>query len=262
MTRKKFIAGNWKMYNGPIAASEYINKFKVRLAESAKISMALEESRLETAIFPPAISIDSAIRSAGNAKIIIGAQNIYFEEKGAFTGEISAPMLAETGCTHVLIGHSERRHIFNENDIDLNKKVKATLSGGLIPVYCVGELLEERESGKTFDVVRTQLTAGLRSLDSASVRDKVIIAYEPVWAIGTGRTASADDAQEVCAFIRKVISDTFGEGAAAAVIILYGGSVKPENTRALISENDIDGALVGGASLNADTFMAILSEAL
>lgn len=262
MPRRKFIAGNWKMYNGPLSASKYLTDFSIKLNNSKELLAAIKEAKIETALFVPAISIESAIKATNGVPIIIGAQNVHYEANGAYTGEISVPMLKETDCTHVIIGHSERRHIFNENDIDLNKKVKATLSGGLIPVYCVGELLEERESGKTFDVVRSQLTSGLKGLDSVSVRDKVIIAYEPVWAIGTGRTASADDAQEVCAFIRKVISDTFGEGAAAAVIILYGGSVKPENTRALISENDIDGALVGGASLNADTFIAILSETL
>ncbi|MEG1875882.1 MAG: triose-phosphate isomerase, partial [Angelakisella sp.] len=222
----------------------------------------LEESRLETAIFPPAISIDSAIRSAGNAKIIIGAQNIYFEEKGAFTGEISAPMLAETGCTHVLIGHSERRHIFNENNIMLNQKIKAAQSSAITPVYCVGELLDERRLNKTFEIIKEQIVSGLACLEPSTVKEKLIIAYEPVWAIGTGLTAGPDDAQEVCAFIRQVIAEMFDNCIADNILILYGGSVKPENTALLMSKKDIDGALVGGASLDPESFAAILEAAL
>ncbi len=262
VARKKFIAGNWKMYNGPISTTEYISKFAAKLAESVRLQAALNDSRLETAIFPPAISVEAAIRSRGTAQITVGAQNLYFEEKGAFTGEISAPMLAEANCTHVLIGHSERRHIFKETNSELNKKIKAAQSAGLIPVYCVGELLDERKDNRTFDVIKAQITLGLEGLEPLMVKNRLIIAYEPVWAIGTGLTASPSDAQEVCEFIRNVIADIFGNEAAENILVLYGGSVKPENTAALMTQRDIDGALVGGASLDADSFIAILEASI
>jgi len=249
------------MFNGPAAAADFMSRFTSGLSASEGIIPDIESAKMEIAIFAPFVSLQTAISSKGTAPIIVGAQNVHWEKNGAFTGEISVPMLIETGCTHVIIGHSERRHIFNENDEELHKKIIAAIEGGLIPVFCVGELLEEREAGNAFNVIRTQLLAGLRSMDSMTVAEKVIIAYEPVWAIGTGKTASNNDAQEVCAFIRKLISDTFGEGIAEKIIILYGGSVKPENTAGILSQKDIDGVLVGGASLKVDSFLAIAKAA-
>ncbi len=259
--RRRFIAGNWKMFNGPAATAEFINKFAAELSVSKDITSNISAGKMEVAIFTPSISLETAVKNKRTAPIIIGGQNVHWEKSGAFTGEISVPMLAEVGCTHVIIGHSERRHIFHEPNEELHKKVLAAIEGGLIPVLCVGELLEERDSGNTFDVIRTQLLSGLKAMDSLVVADKVIIAYEPVWAIGTGKTASSDDAQEICAFIRKLLADTFGEGAAEKVIILYGGSVKPDNTAAILSQKDIDGVLVGGASLKVDSFLAIAKAA-
>lgn len=260
--RRRFIAGNWKMFNGPAATADFMNKFKAGLSASKDIISDIDAHKMEIAIFTPFISLQSAVISKETAPIIIGGQNVHWEKSGAFTGEISVPMLTEIGCTHVIIGHSERRHIFHEADEELHKKVVAAVDGGLMPVLCVGELLEEREAGNTFDVIRTQLLAGLKTMDSAVVASKIIVAYEPVWAIGTGKTASNEDAQDVCAFIRKLIADTFGEGVADKVIILYGGSVKPENTAGILSQKDIDGVLVGGASLKPDSFLEIAKAAV
>ena len=260
--RRRFIAGNWKMFKGPAETREFLIKFAFDLSMTSDISSDISAGNMEIAIFAPSISLDAAIKAKKTAPIIIGGQNVHWEKSGAFTGEISVPMLTEVGCTHVIIGHSERRHIFRETDEELNKKVIAATRGGLTPVFCVGEMLEERESGNTFDVIRKQLLAGLKSMDPSAVGDQVIIAYEPVWAIGTGKTASKEDAQEVCAFIRKIISDTFGEVIADKVLILYGGSVKPENTGDILSQEDIDGVLVGGASLEPDSFLAIAKAAV
>lgn len=260
--RRRFIAGNWKMFNGPAAAADFITKFAAGLTESKDVTADIEAGKMETAIFAPAISLTSAVKAKGAAPVIVGGENAHWEKSGAFTGEISVPMLVEAGCSHVIIGHSERRHIFHETNEELHKKLLAALDGGLIPVFCVGELLEDRESGKTFDVIRTQLLDGVKGLEPAVVADKVIIAYEPIWAIGTGKTASKEDAQEVCAFIRKLAADAFGEAAADKIIILYGGSVKPENTADILSQPDIDGVLVGGASLKPDSFLAIAKAAV
>ena len=260
--RRRFIAGNWKMFNGPSATSEFMSAFVPKLASSEDIASNIDKGKMEVAIFAPFLSLDSAIKGKEGSPLIIGAQNMHWEKSGAFTGEISAPMLKELGCTHVIIGHSERRHIFRETSEELHKKLLAALEENLTPVFCVGELLEERESGSTFDVIRKQLMAGLKVMDGSDVADKIIVAYEPVWAIGTGKTASSEDAQEVCAFIRKLLSDTFGEGVAEKTIILYGGSVKPENTASILSMKDIDGVLVGGASLTPASFLAIAKAAV
>ena len=255
--RKRFIAGNWKMFNGPKATSEFMSNFVPKMVSSEGIAKNIENGIMEVAIFAPFVSLSAAVKGKEGSPLIIGAQNMHWEKSGAFTGEISAPMLKEIGCTHVLIGHSERRHIFKETCEELHNKLLAALEEGLIPVFCVGELLEDRESGSTFDVIRTQLLAGLKAMDGNDVANKIIIAYEPVWAIGTGKTASSEDAQEVCAFIRKLLGDTFGEGIAVKTLILYGGSVKPENTEAILSMKDIDGVLVGGASLKPENFLGI-----
>lgn len=260
--RKRFIAGNWKMNNGPSATVAFMDKFATALKSSNEIISNINGGKMDVAVFAPSISLCSAVKARGDAPVIVGGENVHWEKSGAFTGEISVPMLKEVGCTHVIIGHSERRHIFRETDEELHKKMLAALDGGLTPVLCTGELLEEREAGKAFDVIKNQLLADLKDLDPQTVADKIIIAYEPVWAIGTGKTASKEDAEEVCKFIRKLLGDTFGEGTAAKVLILYGGSVKPENTADILSQEDIDGVLVGGASLKSDSFLAIAKAAV
>lgn len=261
--RKRFIAGNWKMFNGQKATCDFFNKFKVVITNDQQVMRAITDKEVLVAIFPPMISIPCAHKCKGDMAIIVGAQNCHFEKNGAFTGEISTQMLSEAGCTHVIIGHSERRHIFGETDAVLNKKVLSALEEGLTPIFCVGELLEEREGGKTFEVIERQVTLGLESVAADILSDsKVIIAYEPVWAIGTGRTAGGEDAQEVCSFIRKKIACKYGESAAQKILILYGGSVKPDNTKALLSQADIDGVLVGGASLKYDSFYDIVKESI
>jgi triosephosphate isomerase len=189
--------------------------------------------------------------------VALGAQDVYFEEKGAFTGEISAAMLKDVGCTYVLCGHSERRHVLGESDELVNKKLLASLAGGLLPILCVGELLEERDASQTEQVVERQVRAGLAGLSADKV-SAVTIAYEPVWAIGTGRTATREQAQEVHAFIRGLLAKMYDQGVADEIRIQYGGSVKPGNAKELMSEPDVDGCLVGGASLKADDFVAII----
>lgn len=260
--RKRFIAGNWKMFNGPELTCDFFNKFNEILNADKGIIEAISGKRIEAALFPPAISIPAAVSSVVEPRIIIGAQNCHYEKSGAYTGELSTPMLKEAGCTHVIIGHSERRHIFGEKDEVLNKKVLAATAERLTAVFCVGELLDEREKGETFSVVERQLTLGLESVAPGDIEEKVIIAYEPVWAIGTGKTASDSDAQEVCSFIRERVAAKYGQEVAEKTLILYGGSVKPENTAGILSQPDIDGVLVGGASLKADSFSAIIKEAL
>jgi triosephosphate isomerase len=255
--RTKFVAGNWKMFNGPKETAEFIKNFAAAISDNGKVKDAIEKKEAETAIFPPSISICVAVGAKKESPIIIGAQNVHWEDSGAFTGEVSLPMVKECGCTHVIVGHSERRHVFGETDQELNKKVKAVFAHGLTPVFCVGETIDDRKAGETFNLLKQQLTDGLKDLGAAQV-GKLIIAYEPVWAIGTGLTASADDAQDACEFIRKLVKEKHGESVAENVRILYGGSVKPVNTKGIISEPDIDGVLVGGASLKVNSFMAIL----
>ena len=260
--RRKFIAGNWKMFNGPKASYDFMTKFVSLISSSKVITESISSSKLEVAIFAPAISLESCVRANVSSSVILGAENMYWEKQGAFTGEISAPMIKETGCTHVIIGHSERRHIFHETDSEVNKKVTAALAEGLTPVMCVGELLQDRENSKTFDVIATQVSEGIKGIDPLSVADNIIIAYEPVWAIGTGKTASSEDAEEVCASIRKLVAQLCGCACAEKIIILYGGSVKPENTASIMLQANIDGVLVGGASLKVDSFMSIIESSL
>ncbi len=194
-----------------------------------------------------------------DSNIGLGAQNLYWEDKGAFTGEVSAPMLKDAGCQYVIIGHSERRKYFGETDETVNKKIKAALEEGLSPIVCVGETLEEREADKTIEVVKAQLAGGLGGIEDLS---KVTIAYEPVWAIGTGKTATPDQAQEVHKFIRGWISEKYSSQVAESLRILYGGSVKPSNAKELMNQEDIDGALVGGASLDSASFVEIVKNSL
>lgn len=211
----------------------------------------------EVVICAPFTALFALKEAAKGTNVAIGAQNMHWEAKGAFTGEVSADMLKDAGCKYVIIGHSERRQYFAETDETVNKKTKAALASGLIPIVCVGETLEERESGVMEKIVGSQVKAGLAGLTAAEVSG-LVIAYEPIWAIGTGKTASSDDANAVCAFIRKTIVEVFGSEAAEKVRIQYGGSVKANNAAELMGKSDIDGALVGGASLEAAGFSQIV----
>jgi len=208
---------------------------------------------VDVIIAPPFTSLAAASEKMKNSAAKLAAQDVFFEEKGAFTGEVSAAMLIDAGCEAVIIGHSERRHILKESDEVINKKVRAARAHGLEVLFCIGELLAERESGKTMDVLKTQVMAGL----SGVAQDGIIVAYEPVWAIGTGKTATPEQAQEAHAFVRELLAGLFGD-AAQTLRILYGGSVTPENIGALMSQPDLDGALVGGASLKPDSFAQLV----
>ena len=251
--KKIYLYGNWKM-NMTRGETEGFYKDFIELTKEPQLGAAIGKT-LEATVFPPFTSLVAAEAAskacASGAAPLLGAQNAYFEPKGAFTGEISIPMLKDAGCTHVILGHSERRTIFGETDELIAKKVKASLDASLVPVFCYGETLAERESNKTFDVLSRQLKA-LSALSAAEL-EKIIYAYEPVWAIGTGKTATSEQAQEACAYSKKLL----GSMGAKSVIVLYGGSVKPENAKELLSMDAIDGALVGGASLKADSFLQI-----
>lgn len=212
---------------------------------------------VDVVLCPPSTALALMSEALCGSEISLGAQDVFWEDKGAFTGEISPVMLKDAGCRYVIIGHSERRQYFNETDVSVNRKVKAVLNHELTPIMCVGETLEEREAGVTKEVVRTQTAAGLSGLAPEQAAG-MVIAYEPVWAIGTGRTASDEDAQEVIAYIRGIVQEQFGADTAEQIRILYGGSVKPGNTAGLMSKSDIDGALVGGASLEVDSFAEII----
>jgi len=248
--RMPLIAGNWKM-NGN---ADGVEKF----AAEFKISRDIIEKR-QMAICPP-LTLLSAWKAAAENKphIKLGAQNAHWQPNGAYTGEVSPGMLKEAGCWCCIVGHSERRQYFGENDADVNKKMNALLDAGLVPIVCVGETLEERESGKMEQVITTQVSGSVLASADRGDLSVIVVAYEPVWAIGTGKTATSDQAQEVCGLIRKLLSDKLGTAAAAAIRILYGGSVKPDNMSELMSKPDIDGGLVGGASLKASDFMGIV----
>ena len=251
--KKIYLYGNWKM-NMTRGETEGFYKDFNELLKEPQLSAAIGKT-LEAAVFPPFTSLAAAEAAsktcAPGSAPFLGAQNAYFEPKGAFTGDVSMPMLKDIGCTHLILGHSERRTIFGETDELVAKKVKAALDAPLVPVFCYGETLEERESNKTFDVISRQLKA-LSALNAAEL-ERIIYAYEPVWAIGTGKTATSEQAQEVCAESKKLL----GSMGAKTVVVLYGGSVKPDNAKELLSMNAIDGALVGGASLKADSFLQI-----
>lgn len=250
--RKKVIAGNWKMNNDLMESEKLIVELKNLLQN--------EKNNCDVIICPPFTSLSEASKLINGSIIKLGAQNMYFEESGAYTGEVSASMLKSVGCKYVIIGHSERRAIFNENDKMINKKIKKALSAELKPIFCVGELLEERENGTTKEVIKKQVLKGLESV-SVDEMQNIIIAYEPVWAIGTGKTATPAQAQEVHEFIRDLIEIEYSMEVSMNLIILYGGSVKPDNAKQLLSQIDIDGALVGGACLKADSFMGIIKGA-
>ena len=252
--RKPFVAGNWKMNtdsNTGVALAENIASGSVQVAGQA----------VTVAVCPPFVYLQSVTKALRSSSIAVGAQDIYFESEGAFTGEINPSMLKDVGCSYCLCGHSERRHVIGESDELINKKVTAAIAGGLLPILCVGELLEEREASQTNDVVTRQVKEGLAGL-SAEKLEAVTLAYEPVWAIGTGLTATPEQAQEVHEFIRKLLGQLYDEKIAEEIRILYGGSVKPDNAADLMSQKDIDGSLVGGASLKADDFLAIIQAAV
>ena len=238
--RRKIIAGNWKMNKTPQEAVALINELKPLLANA----------EAEVVFCPPAVSLAAALEATKGSNIGIGAQNMYFEESGAFTGETAPNMLTEMGVKYVILGHSERRQYFAETDETVNKKVLKALEHNLIPIVCVGESLEQREQGITEDLVRLQTKIALRSVPAERAKE-VVIAYEPIWAIGTGRTATNEQAEEVCAAIRKVLKELYG-GVAEEIRIQYGGSVKPSNAKEIFGMPNIDGGLVGGASLTKD----------
>jgi len=249
--RRPFIAGNWKM-NLDRAAG-------VALAEGLA-AKAGEFDGVDLAVCPPSVYLDAVASAVQGSSLGVGAQNMYHEAGGAFTGEVSAAMLLDVGCKYVILGHSERRHVMGESDADINKKVHAALVAGLAPIVCVGELLEEREAGKTADVIRTQFDGSLAGVSDEQMAG-IVVAYEPVWAIGTGKVASPEQAEEVHLDLRTLIADRYNGDVAAAVRIQYGGSVKGENAGELLAQENIDGALVGGASLKVDDFLAIAAAA-
>ena len=247
-SRKPVIAGNWKMHHNHQQTSEFIKELKAGLAGCSEV---------EVIVAPVFTYLAAAVNEAQGSPIKIAAQNMHWEEKGAFTGEVSATMLKDLGVDYCIIGHSERRQYFSETDEMVHKKVEAALRHQLIPIICVGETLAEREADKTLMVIERQVRAALAGVEARALAD-IIIAYEPIWAIGTGKTASPADAQAVIASIRQCVLEEFGQKAAAQVRIQYGGSVKPGNIADLMQQQDIDGALVGGASLEAVSFLQII----
>ena len=249
--RKTIIAGNWKMNKTPSEAKTLIEEMKPLLSKTKWCEMVL---------CVPFTDIQAAVKAAKGSKIAIGAENMHFEKSGAFTGEISADMLKELGVKYVIVGHSERRQYFNETDETCNKKVKAAIENGLRPILCVGESLAEREQDVTMEVIRKQVKIALQGVAAEDIK-KVVIAYEPIWAIGTGKTATSEQAGEVCAKIRDCLRELYGARAARAITIQYGGSMNAKNCDGLLAQPDIDGGLIGGASLKAPDFAAIVAAA-
>ncbi len=251
--RRKIFAANWKMNLTPLKARA---RFAALRADLDPDAAALARDR-EVVIAPPFVAIAAAAQALAGSSIELGAQNMHFEDSGAFTGEVSAPMLKECGVRQVILGHSERRRLFGETDSLVNQKLKAALRHGLKPIVCIGETLEERDAGRTLDVVLSQLNAGLAGLDDSQLA-KITLAYEPVWAIGTGRNATPEQAHAVHSAIRGALEERTRQDVAGGIRILYGGSVTAENVDSLVSQPDIDGALVGGASLKADAFSRVV----
>jgi triosephosphate isomerase (TIM) len=251
MARKKFVAGNWKMHKTVPEAVALVKELGAGLGDVV--------GKVQVAVAPAFTALASVAGALRGSAIELAAQNVHWEAQGAFTGEVSAPMLADVGCRHCIVGHSERRQLFGETDETVRKKIGSVLMAGMIPIVCVGETLQEREANRTLEVVGRQVRAALAGL--AAQLSALTVAYEPVWAIGTGKTATAAQAQEVHAAIRKILRE-LGGSQGEAVRIQYGGSVKPENAAELMSQPDVDGALVGGASLKAADFVAIVKGAL
>lgn len=246
--RKPIIAGNWKMNNTISQAVNLIEELKP----------LVKDANCDVVVCPPTICLDAVVKAVKGSNIKVGAQNMHFEEKGAFTGETSPAMLEEIGIEYVILGHSERRQYFAENDSDLNKKMKKAFEHNLIPILCVGETLEEREANITKEVLGKQIKLDLMGLSKEQV-EKTVIAYEPIWAIGTGKTATSKQAQETIAYIRETVKDMFGEEVSEKIRIQYGGSVKPSTIKEQMAEPDIDGGLIGGASLKAEDFASIVN---
>ena len=250
--RNPIIGGNWKMNKGtPSEAIEMLEEL---------ISLVKKIDSVDIVIVPPFTVLFSAIQTVKNTNIMVGAQNMYYEEKGAFTGEVSPVFLKELGCKYVILGHSERRDIFNESDDLINKKLKKALKAGLNPIVCIGEHLEERETGRTKDVIENQFKLTFKDLKSKEL-NRVTIAYEPIWAIGTGKTATPEQAEEIHIFIRELIATIYGKNTAETVRIQYGGSIKPTNAKEIFKKENIDGGLVGGASLQSKSLYEIIKAA-
>ena len=250
--RKALIAGNWKMFKTLEEAVLFAEELALRVKDV---------SDREILVCPSDIFIYPLIQALADSSVFVGAQNVFWEDQGAFTGEVSAPMVKSTGARFAIIGHSERRQYFSETDETVNKRLNACLKAGITPIVCVGETLAENEAGQTAAVVSRQVRLGLQDLTQEQAL-KVIIAYEPVWAIGTGKVCDADEADRVCGVIRGIVKEMYGADAAEAVRIQYGGSVKPENAHSLLSQPDVDGALVGGASLEARSFADIIRNSI
>jgi len=248
MSRTKLIAANWKMYKTPDQARQFFDQF---------LPMVAQHDRDQIVVCTPYLDLQVSLEAVRNSHVAVGAQDVFYKDEGAYTGEISPSMLVAIGCTHVIIGHSERRQYFGETDDSVNLKLKAALEAGLTPIACVGEVLEEREANLTEDVLRRQCLRAFHAL-SAKKAARLVVAYEPVWAIGTGKTATPQMAADAHLLIRHEAAKAFGEEFAQNLRILYGGSVKPENANALMAEPEIDGALVGGASLDPKSFAAIV----
>ncbi|MBU3934164.1 MAG: triose-phosphate isomerase [Candidatus Omnitrophica bacterium] len=249
--RRPIIAGNWKMNKTVEEALELVGRLKTRLREAGDIDIV---------VCPPFTALEEVAKITQDANIQLGAQDVHWEDSGAYTGEVSCSMIKELGCRYVIIGHSERRACFGETNESVNKKARAVLRHNLIPIICVGERLEQRERGETFEVIKGHIENGLKGI-SAEEMKKVVIAYEPVWAIGTGKTATPDEAQEAHGFIRGLLREFYDQDTAGSVRIQYGGSVKPDNISDLMAKADVDGALVGGASLKVDSFVKIVEGA-
>jgi triosephosphate isomerase (TIM) len=249
MSRRRVIAGNWKMYKSTAETRAFFSAFVPRVANS---------SHCDIVIAPPFTAIAAAVEATRSTNIAISGQNVFWEKEGAFTGEVSAPMLADAGCRYTIIGHSERRQYFGETDETVAKRTRAALVAGLTPIVCVGEMLKHRESGQTEAVCRSQFNDGPGALTPAEF-SRILLAYEPVWAIGTGKTATPELAAAAHKFIRQCAAERFSAELASALRILYGGSVKPENIRGLMAQDELDGALVGGASLDPVSFAAIVN---
>ncbi|MCQ6281833.1 triose-phosphate isomerase [Bacillus sp. EB600] len=250
--RKSIIAGNWKMNKTLQESINFLLEISNRVPADEKI---------DAVICSPSLYLDQLVRVSSGTNIKIGAQNMHYEKNGAFTGEISPFALEEIGVSYVILGHSERRQMFSETDESINKKVHAAFEYNLIPIICCGETLEQRECGQTYNIVGNQIKQALNGLSEEQVK-QTVIAYEPIWAIGTGKSSTTKDANEVCAHIRSVVVSQFSENAADSIRIQYGGSVKPENVAEFMAESDIDGALVGGASLNPKNFVQLLEAAV
>lgn len=247
--RRPFIAGNWKMN---LSKSD-----SLALARALKAAVPAG-GPVDVAVCPPSVYLDAVVAELQGSAIGVGAQNVYHEANGAYTGELSTAMLVDIGCRYVILGHSERRHILGESNADVNRKLQAALKAGLTPIVCVGETLAEREAGQTTDIVQEQLSGSLAGLNAAAAV-QVVIAYEPVWAIGTGKTATPAQAEEVHAELRRMLTSRYDAITAQQIRIQYGGSVKPDNAAELMAQPNIDGALVGGASLKADSFLGIIA---